>query len=282
MQKIKTNNLRNYQEIIISNIEQLINMDIKSEKAQNFFQHMIYNITLNYFDSLNDIKFDCVNTMILDNNKKLKDEIKDKLHKLSENFSSLNENDIKIESISIQKNIEIFDFKFKKMIELNNSNIDQLEQYNVKLNTENFNKDLYSFGNTISHSVLKNKLLEYVDQFDIYKENLLNTLKKEKRYFIDDNMQENFQQLRIFIEELNKSKSIIVQDINSLHYTYANPDHLRILSSDFESYTKQIIDTTLQDKIENTIDNFQQKNIFEHLFNKKSPFITQQRNKPKF
>jgi len=281
MQKIKTNNLRNYHEIISSNIEQFRKMDTKSKEAQNFFQHMIYNITLNYFDSLNDIKFDCVNKIILDNNQKLKDEIKDKLQELSDNFFSLNENDIKIESISIQKSIEMFDFKFKKMIELNNSNIDQLDQYNVKLHTENFNKALYLFERTTSHSVLKNKLLEYVDQFDIYKDNLINTLKKEKRYFINDNMKDNFQQLKIFIEELDKTKSIIVKDINYLDFAYDNPDYLIHLSSSFDDYTKKIIDTTLQDKIENTIDNFQEKNIFEYLINKKSPFITNQRNKSK-
>lgn len=281
MKKIKTNNLRNYQEIISSNIEQFRKMDTKSKEAQNFFQHMIYNISFNYFDSLNDIKFDCVNTMTLDSNKRLKNEIKDKLQKLSDNISLYSDYDIKIESYSIQNKIEIFDFKFKKIIELNNSNIEKLDQYNVKLHIENFNKALHLFETTTSHSVLKNRLLKYVDQFDIYKDNLVNTLKKEKRYFINDNMQENFKQLKIFIEELNKTKSIIVQDINHLDFSYDNPDYLTKLSSSFEDYTKIIIDTTLQDKIENTIDNFEQKNLFEYLINKKSPFITTQRNKPK-
>ncbi len=291
MEKIKTNNLRNYHEIICSNIDHFIKMDFKSKQAKNFFKYMIHNMTLNYFDSLDSIQFDCIDQKNLKENAKLKNEIKEVLHELLKNISgNFNNKDIENNALLIKNNIELFDTKFKQNIQLNNSNIELLKQHNLKLWTENFNFHLRELWfdhindkkhSLHSHNKVKKKLVECVEAFDIYKDDFITTLKKEKKYFIDAEMKENFNRLQKYTEELEDTKTFLIKKINSYSINFADPDELNLLVASFYNYTDRIFYTAIQDKIENTIENFEQKTLFEYLLNKKSPLITNNRNKPK-
>ncbi len=294
MEKIKTNNLRNYHEIICSNIDYFLKMDFNSKQAKNFLKYMINNITFNYFDSLDSIKFDFIDERILKENEKLKNKIKEQLLELSKNISLLPYYEITMECYILKTNIELFDIKFKYNIQLNNSNIELLKQHNLKLWTENFNFHLRELWfdhindkehSLHSHNKVKKKLVECVEAFDVYKDDFITTLKKEKKYFINSEMKENFNRLKEYTDELEDTKNFLVKKINSYSINFAHPDELKLLGNSFYNYTDRIFYTAIQDKIENTIENFEQKTLFEYLLNKKSPLITNEiknnKNKPK-
>lgn len=253
MEKIKTNNLRNYHEIISSNIDYFLKMDFNSKQAKNFFKYMINNITFNYFNSLDSIKFDLIDERILKENEKLKNEIKEELQKLLKNISGNFKNkDIENNALLIKNNIELFDTKFKQNIQLNNSNIELLKQHNLKLWTENFNFHLRELWfdhindkehSLHSHNKVKKKLVECVEAFDVYKDDFITTLKKEKKYFIDAEMKENFNRLQKYTDELEDTKTFLIKKINSYSINFADPDELNLLVASFYNYTDRIFYT---------------------------------------
>ncbi len=141
----------------------------------------------------------------------------------------------------------------------------------------------YSWNNNFFQYQIYSFTLNYLDGLERFNKIKFDILKKEKKYFLDNDTQNNFKLLKEHLENIEDIKKSIKNELKEVSkilnigyekYTYNNSfkndvfKHLDTIDSLIQKYELSVYDNSLSSLTLDSLKNCKEKSFFEYLLNK--------------